>query len=350
MRIIDPIEVGYIGSNLTEPSNFTLPNGTLVPVLPWTNQTAYNRVNINGEIRTPSFVTTDENRLFQYVGPDTSVKGTEAPNPEDDYQATIGPNRDYFDSPDPLRWQYIRQTNPRLMLDRRPSLQTVGNMDVDDGAIIIRLSTTTSFSSMAFIGLEATSVEWSFVNQGRRYEGVNNFHDIESITNAYDYHFKPLDPTSVFTFRNIPRFVHPSVNIPVENQLTITIRNGKAPARCGQLILGSEIVFGVVDARTIKDELVPFTFLERDRYGVVDPVSRASTTQNRFRIVFDRNRRQFLKDYVNKRSHGEPLLISLDEDETTGTTILGFISGFNTDVIAQSADLASAAVTIDGFV
>ena len=241
-----------------------------------------------------------------------SVSGNKGQNPDEEHRAlTSG----FTEPPENPFWRLRRKTNEFTFNDERPTI-TTGRND----SIVLQITTTEAINTIGFIGLNGTEVSYSFTTAtGRTFNQTAQLSDIDTVSTYEEYLRSPISFDTTFLLRNIPAVVHTT-----SNPITITINNPGGLASVGQIVMGYDTRFGIVDASTVNISSVTRAPVSEDAFGVTQITPRASAKNMSFTSVIERTRIGAAQ-LVLEKFLTTPAIYYVSEDNSFGSIVYGIL-------------------------
>ncbi len=223
-----------------------------------------------------------------------------------------------------LVWNFVTKMNNSMLFDNNLTYAT-GRKDL----IEFEISTDSSADAIFFEGIQATKISYSFMRDGDLFEDEEELDDITSIQNHEDYLKAPLElPTRWIFFPGIklPLTNHPDKVDSQNTRLRIRIENPGGVATCSQFGIGKETKIGIVDAKSMKQQIIDYTQNVIDKYGGITTVPGHVGRTMQFDVIFERNRTDFVNRLIIGKGQGRRALFYATRKQEFGSTIYGYLS------------------------
>ena len=236
-------------------------------------------------------------------------------------------------------WRVRRKQNEFTFNDTRPTITTGRN-----NSIVLTIATTEAINTIGFIGLNATEVSYSFVSNNTVFTESVSLSDIDTVSTYEEYLRSPGTFDTTFLFRNIAGVVHTA-----DNPITITISNPSDVASVGQIVMGFDTRFGVVDASTVTVSSFTQSTVSEDAFGVTQIVARASAKSMDFTSVIERNRIGAAQ-LVLERFLSTPAIYYVSEDNSFGSIVYGILTSADYNFFMETQNHGRIVASVRGII
>lgn len=206
-------------------------------------------------------------------------------------------------------WLDVGPTNKWAMFDTYRNTKSVGA-----SPLIVSIAPGKRIKSVAFLGLEATSVTVTMDSalgspSARHYSHTEDLGERKTVVDDwYEYFFAEFGSREAFALFDLPLYAG--------DTLTATITNTGGPAACGAMVIGSHQYLGETEHSAVSDA-TNYSVIDRDAFGNVTLVPRRSIPKVDITVIADK---VAVRDIYNLRSslNAVPAVYTSVDDSTDG--------------------------------
>ncbi len=241
-------------------------------------------------------------------------------------------------------WAPLRKLNKASFNDGRPT-HLIARRDV----VQFVVNCNQGINAISLNNIRASRVAWTFRHNGILYGADVNLTDIGNISTWQEYLLQRPRLVQNYIIRGLPTVSH-DVNVPIANQLVITLYNPGALASIGQVVMGEELQIGMADGDAFRSQLLDFSRVATDPFGVLDVTARPRTFTNTVSCIFDKKDGSFVRETLVDIGAGQPFVLYLSPDEFIGTSLFGVMTSGDLRFLEQTSDKSRVNITQQGII
>lgn len=227
-------------------------------------------------------------------------------------------------------WARLRATNRYRCLDLKQTSPTT-----NAGTIEMTLVSGGIGDAIAFVGLDASTVEIEVVDDGTTTFGPTTYDLIssENVIDMWSYTYGAFEYEDELIV-SLPIFTGVEINI--------TIDGGAGSASVGEIIAGQTHSLGISTADTVG--ITDYSTKEQDEFGDWTIVEREYSFDHEFQFAFPKEDRRRVNRLMAELRVTPSLFFAAEDNMEFGTTVFGFLGDWETPLDSDGYVFATAPV------